>query len=141
MLTLTESSHPAQQAALNSIKQVRAKNKEGWLALYADDILLQDPVGVSMLDPSGEGHRGKTAIAAFWDMAIAPGSIDFELRESYPCGNECANVGTMINTLNGIEIKVDLVIVYRVNAAGKIDSLKAYWDFNQVAEKMQQAMA
>ena len=140
MLTLAESSHPAQQACLNSFKNVRAKDKEGWLALFADDILLQDPVGESLLDPTGNGHRGKAAIAAFWDMAIAPGKINFEVHQSYPCGNECANVGIMTNVLNGIEIKVDIVVVYRVNAAGKIESLKAYWDFNKVAEKMQQSL-
>lgn len=135
MIPPSEPLHPAQQAAFNSVKNVCAKNKQGWLALFADDAVVQDPVGVSMLDPSGEGHRGKIAIAAFWDMVIEPGQLEVDVRESYPCGSECANVATMTNTMqNGMVIKVDLVIVYRVDAAGKIESLKAYWDFAKTME-------
>ena len=141
MIDIGESTHPAQQASFNSIRNVRAKNREGWLALFADDALVQDPVGVSMLDPTGEGHRGKEAIGAFWDMTIATGKIDFQLRESFPCGDECANVATLTKEMpGGLLVDVDLVIVYRVNAEGRIVSLKAYWEFAKVAEKFMQAM-
>lgn len=120
----------AQEAAYNSIDRVQRKDKEGWLALFADDAVVQDPVGVSPLDPAGNGHRGKAAIAAFWDLVNTRNQIRFELRESYPCGDECANVGTFhITAPDGTLSLTKLAITYRVDAQGLILSLKAYWVF------------
>jgi ketosteroid isomerase-like protein len=120
----------AQEAAYHSIDRVQSKDKAGWLALFADDAVVQDPVGVSPLDPSGLGHRGKAAIGAFWDLVNVRNTIRFELRESYPCGDECANVGTFhITTPDGSVSQTRLAITYRVDAQGKIVSLKAYWVF------------
>lgn len=128
----------AQQAGAESLAAVKAKNKAAWLELFADDAVIQDPVGVSPLDPSGLGHRGKEAIGRFWDAAIAPGQLETRIRESYACGDECANVATFINRMpNGIEIATDLVVVYRVEERGKIVSLKAYWEYAKIAAQLE----
>jgi steroid Delta-isomerase len=135
---MTDPQPAAQLAGRRSAEQAMAKNKSAWLALYAEDALLQDPVGVSPLDPAGEGHRGKAALARFWDMAIAPGELTMNIRESYPSGNECANVVTITNKLPaGGTIVTDCVIVYRVDAAGLIVNLKAYWEFAKVAAQLE----
>jgi len=131
----------AQQASLTSIKLVKAKNKAAWLDLFADDAIVQDPVGVSPLDPTGQGHRGKAAIGRFFDAVAGAGDMNMEIRESYPAGDECANVATLTNVMpNGVSINVKLVVVYRVNEAGKIVSLKAYWDFESIADKLRAVM-
>lgn len=128
----------AQQASAESLAAVRAKKKAVWLDLFAEDAVIQDPVGVSPLDPSGLGHRGKEAIARFWDMAIAPGQLETKIRESYPAGDECANVATFVNRMpNGMEVATDLVVVYRVDARGKIVSLKAYWEYAKIAAQLE----
>ena len=128
-----DSPFPAQQASFNSMRNVKARNRAGWLALFAEDALLQDPVGVSPFDPTGQGHKGKEAIGAFWDNVIEPNGGIFRIRESYPAADECANVITLGKTLpNGKAFDVHFVGVYRVNEAGKIVSLKAYWQFDKV---------
>lgn len=128
-----DSSFPAQQASFNSMRNVKARNREGWLALFAEDAVLQDPVGVSPFDTAGEGHKGKVAIGAFWDNVIEPNGGIFRIRESYPAANECANVITLGKALpNGKLFDVHFVGVYRVDEAGKIVSLKAYWQFDKV---------
>ena len=125
--------HPARAVSKKSIAAVKAKRKEDWLALFAADGVIQDPVGKSPIDPSGEGHRGTAAIAAFWDNQIAPNTIQFEVRESYAAGAECANVGTIsIGMPNGMKARCDGVFVYRVNDAGKLVSLRAFWEFDQM---------
>jgi steroid Delta-isomerase len=140
-MELNESTHPAQFASIQSMRNVRAKNRAAWLALFAEDAVVQDPVGVSPLDPTGHGHRGHEAIGRFWDMVIAPGETVMHVRESYPSGNECANVVTLTNSMpGGIEITVDTVIVYRVDERGKLASLKAYWDFAKVAGHLEAAL-
>lgn len=137
-----DSPFPAQQAGFNSMRNVKAKNREGWLDLFAEDALVQDPVGVSPFDPTGQGHRGREAIGAFWDMAIANNKGTFRVRESHPCANECANVFTLSQMLpNGKQFDVHFVGVYRVNDAGKIVSLKAYWNYDKVMEDLAALLA
>ena len=74
----------AQQASKKSAANAMAKNRDAWLALFAEDAVVQDPVGKSPLDPTGEGHRGKEAIAAFFDNVIKPGNLTLEILYSHP---------------------------------------------------------
>jgi len=139
--SLENSPHPAQRAAALSARYASQKRKAEWLELYAEDAIIEDPVGVSPLDPSGRGHRGRAAMAAFWDMVIAPGNMSYLIRESYACADECANVWSLTNTLPGnVQVTVDLVSIYKVNAAGKLTCMRAYWSYAEVAEKLQAAI-
>jgi hypothetical protein len=97
--------------------------------LFASDAIVEDPIGPSMFDPDGKGHRGAEAIAAFYDNVIAMGHVEFAIRESYAGGNECANVGTITTTLpDGSRAIVDGVYTYRVDGEGHIIALRAYWE-------------
>ena len=128
-------SHPARDAALKSIRAVQSKDRESWLALWHADGLIQDPVGVSPLDPEGKGHRGTEAITAFYDNVIAPGDIRFHIRESFACGSECANVGTITTrSADGSVARCELVMLYRVDEDGKVLSLRAFWEFDDLME-------
>ena len=125
--------HPARAAAHRSMSAVQAKTKDAWVALFADDALIEDPVGVSPLDPEGKGHTGKAAIAAFWDQHIGPNQIEFDIRHSYAAGQEVANVGVIKTTLpNGMRAFAEGVFVYKVNGEGKIVSLRAFWEFEKM---------
>jgi hypothetical protein len=137
---LENSSHPAQRAAALSARYASERAREAWLDLYAQDAVIEDPVGVSPLDPSGHGHRGREAIARFYDQVIGPGQMTYVIRESYPCGDECANVWSLTNALPGnVLVTVDLVSVYRINNAGKLLSMRAFWSYAQVEQKLKQA--
>ncbi|MEE8164772.1 MAG: nuclear transport factor 2 family protein [Myxococcota bacterium] len=122
---------PAELAFERHVAAVQSGDRAAFLANFAENALVEDPVGPSPLDPSGEGHRGHAAIAAFWDLIIGPGSVRFEIQRAYACGSEVANVGTIYNALSdgGGEIAAEGVFVYRVDAEGKLVSLKAYWDY------------
>ena len=122
--------HPARRAGLLSQHYVANGRREQWLELFADDGMIQDPVGPSPLDPTGKGHRGKAAIAAFWDNVISKGQVSFDYPKSYAAGDECAFTGAVINTFpGGKEFRAHGVFVYRVNEVGKLLSLRAYWEF------------
>ena len=136
-LQLENSSHAAQRASALSARYASERKKAVWLELYADDALIEDPVGVSPLDPSGLGHRGREALSRFWDMVIAPGNMTYRIRESYPCADECANVWTLTNRMpGGVDITVDLVSIYKVNAQGKLLAMRAYWSYAEVEHKL-----
>jgi len=108
-----------------------AHDKEGWLAVFADDAIVEDPIGPSHFDPEGKGHSGKEAIAKFYDMAIAPSELTFDFEKTYVCGNEEANVGRIVIRAAGYEVVAEGVFTYRVNDEGKIAALRAYWELDK----------
>jgi hypothetical protein len=123
--------HPARKAGLLSQKYVSEKNREAWLDLFADDAIVQDPVGISPLDPTGKGQIGKAGIAAFWDDVISKGDVSFDYPRSYAAGDECAFIGTVYSRLGGHEFGPEGVFVYRVDEHGRILSLRAFWEFER----------
>ncbi|MEN0138151.1 MAG: nuclear transport factor 2 family protein, partial [Rhodococcus sp. (in: high G+C Gram-positive bacteria)] len=81
----------------------------------------------------GKGHRGKEAIARFFDMAIAPSELEFHFDKTYACGDEEANVGHIVITAQGFRVTAEGVFTYRVNDAGLITALRAYWEMDRAA--------
>jgi len=123
------------EVSRRSMAAIRAKDRQGWLDLFADDAIVEDPIGPSMLDPEGGGHRGLDAIARFFDEVIAPNElVDFKITSSYECGHEVANVGTIEITFpGGTQIaSVDLVSTYRVDDSGRLVALRAYWEPDKI---------
>ncbi|QIS17419.1 nuclear transport factor 2 family protein [Nocardia terpenica] len=125
----TATDHPTRLAGRASQAAVRARDKAAWLDLFAADGIVEDPIGPSVFDPDGRGHRGRDAIAAFWDKAIAPTeSIEFLFTDSFACGNEIAFTGRIRTHLGGHVIDAEGVFTYRVDEAGKIAALRAFWE-------------
>ncbi len=120
----------ARELSKRSMAAVEAHDRAAWLALFADDALVQDPVGPSAFDPEGVGHKGPDAIAAFYDNVIAANqSITFDIRQSFLCGDEVANVGVIRITFEGgSAVEVDGVYTYRRTADDKIASIRAFWE-------------
>lgn len=110
---------------------VEAGDRDAWLALFADDAVVEDPIGPSPLDPEGGGRHGREGIGAFWDEVVSMGRVRFAIRESYACGDECANVGRITTTLpDGTRSVVEGVYTYRVDGEGRIAALRAFWEFD-----------
>ncbi len=134
-LLLSAPKHPAREAAIRSVKTAVAKDKEGWLANFTEDAVIQDPVGPSPMDPEGNGHKGPKARETFYDTYIANGALRFEIRKTIACGNECVNIGTIITkTDDGHAGWTELVMHYIVNDEGKLTQLRAYWEFDRMVE-------
>jgi ketosteroid isomerase-like protein len=130
----TRAAHPARDAAFRSYDAVIREDKEAWLANFAADGVIQDPVGPSVFDEDGNGHHGAAGRAHFWDITIGTmARFVFEIHDSFVCGDECANIGTIHTTSrNGWTASTEGVFVYQVDAEGKIRSLKAYWEMDRV---------
>jgi ketosteroid isomerase-like protein len=122
--------HPARRASQASAATVARGDKDDWLDLFSDDALIEDPVGPSFLDPDGRGHRGRDAIGKFWDSYVGMiKKFHFTVRDSFANGDCCANVTTISATLaDGSTMDIDCVLVYTVDADGKIVSLRAHWE-------------
>lgn len=124
--------HPALLAARSSWRCVQEKRKEDWLALMAEDICVEDPVGVGPTNPTGKGVQGRAALAEFWDRNIAPASIRIEAHESFAAGAESAHLMTLTTSFpNGVRMSVRGIFTYRVNDTGKLQSLRGYWSLGE----------
>ncbi len=113
-----------------------AKDKQNWLDLFAEDAIVQDPIGKSPLDPVGDGHKGKEAIEKFYDTVIANGDIEFNILESIPCADECANFAQIVNVVGDVKIETQMIVIYRVNSNDKIVSLRAFWDYQKMEDQL-----
>lgn len=124
----------ALEMSKKSMAMTEARDRQGWLALFADDAVVEDPVGPSMFDPDGMGHRGKEAIARFYDNVISQSeALKFAVRESIECGDEVVNIGELRITLPGNQVgTVELASIYKVNPEGKLESLRAFWEQDNI---------
>ena len=127
-----EDEHPARRASLLSREYVQTHNREGWLGLYAEDAIIEDPIGKSHIDPAGNGHRGPEARAAFYDNFIAPANISIEIHSSFAADKECANHITITTEIEGggkrYRQLVHGIFTYAVNDEGKLTAMRGYWD-------------
>ena len=118
-------------ASLASWRCVQSHDREGWLALMADDVVVEDPIGESITNPDGLGVRGKEAIAAFYDANIAPNTLRVTCEETFPSSspNEVAHILVLRSEFEGgVTSTVRGVFCYLLNDAGLITNLRGYWN-------------
>jgi steroid Delta-isomerase len=139
----SRAAHPARDAAFRSYDAVLKKDRDAWLANFAEDGWIEDPVGPSMFDQEGKGHHGPDARANFWDITIGTvARFEFDITDSFACANECVNVGTIYTTLpNGYRAACEGVFHYTVNDDGKLVSLRAFWELDRMMATVQAPQA
>lgn len=121
---------PVIAASEASWRCVHTGDREGWLALMADDVVVEDPIGEAVTNPDGMGVRGKEALAAFYDANIGPNQLTVTREETFPSSspNEIAYI-LLLHTKfpNGFTATVRGVFTYRVDGEGLITNLRGYW--------------
>jgi steroid Delta-isomerase len=124
---------PVVSASEASWRAVQAGDKEGWLALMTDDVLLEDPIGPSVTNPEGTGVRGKEAVAAFFDANIGPNQLTVTREATFPSSSptEIAYILVLRTEFpNGFVASVRGVFTYKVNDDGLITNLRGYWNMD-----------
>lgn len=122
---------PAMAASQASWRCVQSHDREGWLALMADDVVIEDPIGQTITNPDGRGVRGKAAIADFYDTNIAANTLTVTCEESFPSASasEVAHILVLRSEFEGgFTSTVRGVFCYRVNDEGLITNLRGYWN-------------
>lgn len=123
----------ARAASLRSRRFVQAGDRAGWLGIFAEGAVVQDPVGPSFLDEAGEGHKGAEGIGGFWDDVISQNPVRMDIVSSHAGGNEVANYLTITTTFpDGSNVAGEMVAIYKVDEAGKVLSLRAFWEVDQL---------
>ncbi|MFV0493717.1 ketosteroid isomerase family protein [Mycobacterium sp.] len=118
-------------ASQASWRCVQAHDRAGWLALMAEDVVIEDPVGKSVTNPDGTGVKGKEAVAAFYDTNIAANQLTITCEETFPSSSprEIAHILVLDSKFDGgFTSSVRGVFTYRVTDEGLIDSMRGYWN-------------
>lgn len=136
-LTQTEKSQasPALAASQSSWRCVQAHDREGWLALMSDDVVIEDPIGKSVTNPDGTGVRGKEAVGAFFDTNIAANQLSITCEETFPSSSpdEIAHILVLNSRFEGgLTSSVRGVFTYKVNDAGLITNMRGYWNLEMM---------
>jgi steroid Delta-isomerase len=99
-----------------------ADDRDGWLALFTDDAVLEDPVGSS-------AHEGREAIAAFWDTVHARTDRGTVRMTQGPavCGLEAAWAFELDVTVRGRRSLVDIIDHGTFTEDGRIRRIRAFW--------------
>jgi steroid delta-isomerase len=113
-----------------SLSAVKAGDREGWLALFTEDAVVEDPVGAYVWDPEGKGQQGKAAISAFYDLFSAfQSAFDFEIHHQEPRGNEVAVfVSLHITMKDGTQATTTAINIYKTAPDGRVQSLRSFWN-------------
>ncbi len=124
---------PALAASRESWRCVQAHDREGWLALMADDVVIEDPIGPAVTNPDGNGLRGKAAVAEFYDANIAANDLRITCEETFPSSSprEVAHILVLRSRFEGgLTSTVRGVFTYRVDDAGLIANMRGYWNMD-----------
>ncbi len=124
---------PALTASQASWRCVQRRDREGWLALMADDVVIEDPIGESVTNPDGQGLHGKEAVGGFFDNVIGPNQLTVTCEETFPSSspNEIAHILVLHTTFpNGFASTVRGVFTYQVDDAGLLTNLRGYWNLD-----------
>lgn len=101
-----------------------ALDKETYLALFADDVIIEDPVGVNTT-------RGFEALATdFWASVVKAEPQLKLLEDVIVCGNEAiAILEAEINHDGGRITIAPIVVNFVYNDAGKVRHLRSFMNY------------
>jgi steroid delta-isomerase len=102
-------------------------DKDGYVALFADDGTVEDPVGSDI-------RKGHAEIGEFWDMVHAL-SETITLVLTGPvrvAGDEVAFPMQAVSDVGGTKMVVDIIDVFAVDQDRKITAMRAFWDMAEM---------
>src|SRR5262249_1030584 len=112
-------------AIVTHCRALSAGDRAGWLSIWADDVILEDPVGVAPF-------HGLEALATdFWPIveSISPLRLQLE-AEVIVCGHEAIAILAADITRAGAADRVaPIVDHFTFNPDGKIARMRAFWKY------------
>jgi steroid delta-isomerase len=110
------------------IQSLVTNDVDAILALYANDAIVEDPVGT-------ESRKGQEALRAFYTGAVT-GVVDAVLTgEPRLAGNEVAFPFKVTAGQPGEEVEISIIDIFRFDTEGKVDLMRAFWGANNVGSK------
>jgi hypothetical protein len=110
------------EAVRRHVEFWNSQRREDWLALFADDVTFDDPVGAPT-------KHGRIAAETSWDSSFTPGRRwTLHPQRITVCGDEAAVLMHNVGDLDGRQVSVEGVEIWKVNSAGLVCAVRAYFE-------------
>ena len=112
----------ATNAVLLHCKYWNSRQRAEWMSLFAPDVVFEDPVGA-------RPKIGDEAIRNTWDRSLTPGR-EWTLNPTRIVGTD-VEVAVQMHNLGNIEgqqVEVHGIEVWKVNSAGLVVSVRAFFE-------------
>jgi hypothetical protein len=125
------------RAAKASPEIASQHDKARWLALYADDAVLEDPVGTPASRKGSRPGRLGDELGRFYEAFIAASSIDMVTRSNIVSDVHvfrAVDIHTT-NLTTGLEMRVPANLLYEIVPRGEglaIRRMQAHWEVNRM---------
>ncbi|MBW2235721.1 MAG: nuclear transport factor 2 family protein, partial [Deltaproteobacteria bacterium] len=127
-------------AAKASPECVAKHDKAGWLALFAEDGVVEDPVGSAPNRKGrfrGRSRSGDDELGRFYETFIAPNEIRFEVLRDIVSGTEVVRDVLIHTTLStGLQVSVPAYLIYEMTEEDgeiRIARLAAHWELPRLS--------
>ena len=138
----TASASPDRDALLRTAKAspeiAGQHDKEGWLALYSDDAVVEDPVGTPASHRGRRPGRLGDELGRFYEAFIAASGIEMVTRQDIVSGQHVFRA-VDIHTTNlktGLKMKVPANLLYEIvtrDGGLAIRRMQAHWELNRMS--------
>ncbi len=117
-----EGIHPARRAVERHAELWNARDRAGWLELYADDVVFEDPVGKAP-------KLGRQAAEGSWDNSLRPGR-EWTLVPTriITGGNEAVVDMRNEGVVDGVAAVVEGIEIWKVDDDGKVVHVRAFFE-------------
>ncbi|HIK07631.1 MAG TPA: nuclear transport factor 2 family protein [Trichormus sp. M33_DOE_039] len=110
---------------------IAAMNPEGWVDNFAEDAVSHDPVG----EPPAKVHEGYREFIGQLQAVFA--QLEPTTEHIFIASNEAAVKWTMTGvSKSGKSVKFEGITIFAVNAEGKIQTTRAYWNPMQMIAQL-----
>jgi hypothetical protein len=116
-----------------SPEAVAIHDKSAWMGIFADNHVVEDPVGsVPHLSNSGSAEP-HDALSRFYDTFIAPNTLAFDITHDVACGTHVMRDLTInLSMSDKVDASVPMHLLYELSEEGgtyKVARLAAHWEF------------
>ena len=129
------------RAAKASPEIAALHDKEGWLALYTHDAIVEDPVGTAPARRGRREGRNGDELGRFYEAFIAASAIEIEPKREIVSDTNVFRAVT-IHTRNlqtGLKMEVPANLLYNVvtrDGQLKIQRMQAHWEMSRMSRSV-----
>ena len=109
-------------AVENHCRHWNEGDQAAWMALFADDVTFDDPVGVPT-------KHGREAVRKTWELSLTPGrSWRLVPERIVVCADEAAVLMRNEGDIEGKQVVIDSVEIWKVGDDGLVRAVRSYFD-------------
>lgn len=112
----------AAEAVVEHVRSWNAGDREAWLAIFAEQVVMEDPVGAPP-------KVGRSALGTTWERSHRPGR-SWRLEPRRVVGSDTEVAVDLVNrgSIDGCDVVIESIEVWRVDGSGLVVSVRSFFE-------------